>query len=348
MSMKTISAKAKEILNDPQLIAERDQWFGRLQAIFDGQTSDSVFAVNGVIANSAAYDPYSQPYEWMMDSLELLAVEANRIKNPYMFVPLCVETGHFGVHFTDRIFGARVFFQDGQWNAACLKTPVGCLEKPSLDCETVRITREAIQAFLDADVALPLMGLPTIASALNVAVNLYGEEILVALVTESESAAHDFQIINETLIALHRMYQTLLPTKQLQPVISWNRTQPPGYGQLCGCTTQLISGEDYRKYVAPLDNELLSAYEHGGMIHLCGSHLQHLETFRDMSGLKAVQVNDRAACDLKEYFEGLRDDQIIYLNPCLGMTVERAMEITGGRRLVIADHLNRVILIFQR
>ena len=59
-----------------------------------------------------------------------------------------------------------------------------------------------------------------------------------------------------------------------------------------------------------------------------------------MKSLKAVQVNDRAAEDLQLYFDGLREDQILYLCPCKGMTVERAMEITGGKRLVINAHLN--------
>jgi hypothetical protein len=54
-----------------------------------------------------------------------------------------------------------------------------------------------------------------------------------------------------------------------------------------------------------------------------------------MQNLKVVQVNDRAAHDLEMYFSGLRSDQILYLMPCEGMTVKKAMEITGGKRLVI-------------
>jgi hypothetical protein len=72
------------------------------------------------------------------------------------------------------------------------------------------------------------------------------------------------------------------------------------------------------------------------MVHLCGSHLQHLESFREMKELRAFQINDRAAHDLEDYYKGLREDQIIYLNPCDGMTVEKAVKITGGHRLVIA------------
>jgi hypothetical protein len=74
------------------------------------------------------------------------------------------------------------------------------------------------------------------------------------------------------------------------------------------------------------------------MIHLCGSHAQHLPVFRNMKSLHAVQVNDRAAEDLQLYFDGLREDQVIYLNPCAGMTIDKAMEITGGRRLVLCTN----------
>jgi hypothetical protein len=87
--------------------------------------------------------------------------------------------------------------------------------------------------------------------------------------------------------------------------------------------------------IADLDEDLLNVYENGGMIHLCGSHAQHIDCFRSMKSLKALQLNDRAAADLPLYFEGLREDQIIYLCPCEEMTVEQAVKITGGRRLVI-------------
>ena len=164
-----------------------------------------------------------------------------------------------------------------------------------------------------------------------------------AMLEEPEAARADLETINRTLVRIHKAFMEILPPRQLQPVISWARTQPPEYGQICGCSTQLLSGELYREMIADLDEDVLRAYPNGGMIHLCGSHAQHIETFRNMKTLRAVQVNDRAAEDLQLYFDGLREDQVLYLNPCAGMTVERAMEITGGRRLVICAHLDRPV-----
>ncbi|MBM3237767.1 hypothetical protein FJZ31_15875 [Candidatus Poribacteria bacterium] len=79
---------------------------------------------------------------------------------------------------------------------------------------------------------------------------------------------------------------------------------------------------------------MLSVYPYGGMIHLCGRHTQHLPVWRDMKSRRAVQTNDRASEDVDKYFNELRDHQILYVNPCDGMPVERIREMTQGRRVV--------------
>ena len=104
---------------------------------------------------------------------------------------------------------------------------------------------------------------------------------------------------------------------------------------MCGCSTQLLSPELYRDFIAPLDDRLLSVYPHGGMIHLCGAHTQHIPVWRDMQSLRAIQLNDRAAEDLAYYFNNLRNDQILYVNPCDTMPIDRILAITGGRRTVL-------------
>ena len=340
--MEKLSEYAGKILNDETCIAVRDEWFARMRNLFDGKGDpflDTHFlALNGVIGNADADLLYEEPEVWVNRALEDLAGKVNCIKNEEMFVPLCIEPPFYGVHFIDKIMGAEVFFQGGQWYNHYLDQEVGCLERPDLENnKTWELARRAASAFTEAKVGLPLFGLPTIASALNIATNLYGEEILVAMLTEPEAAAHDLGIINDLLCEIHQWYREHIPACQLQPVISWNRTQPPGYGQLCGCTTQLLSASLYEEFIMPLDDKLLAVYPDGGMIHFCGSHTHLLEVLRNMPHLKAVQLNDRAAWDLKEYYEGLREDQMIYLNPCEGMGIKQAIEITGGRRLVIAD-----------
>jgi hypothetical protein len=99
----------------------------------------------------------------------------------------------------------------------------------------------------------------------------------------------------------------------------------------------------YKEYIAPLDDEMFRIYPHGGMIHLCGAHTQHIPAWRDMNSLRVLQLNSPAADHLETYFNELREDQIFYLHPSEGMSIEKAMGITGGRRLVIASALEKRI-----
>ena len=332
-----LSEAARRILNDSELISIRDGWFERLRRLFNG-TDDiqTVFAVNGVNGNSRNTSFYNEPERWVTESLENLAERAERARNAEIFTPLCIQNDVFGVHYVDSIFGCRVFFAHGQWYNDYIECEVGELSPPDIDkSEAWQLTRRITEAFVSADMKLPVYGLPTIASVLNVAVNIYGERILTAMITEPNAAAHDLKIINDTLINLHRRLIAMIPANQIQPVIPDGRIQPPGFGQICGCTTQLISPDCYRDMIAPLDSKLLSVYPNGGMIHLCGAHEQHIPVFRDMKNLRSVQLNDRASEGLAEYYAGLRPNQIIYLYPCDGMPIEKAVEITGGNRLVL-------------
>ena len=340
--MGKLSNEAHKILNDPARIQKRDWWTDRLQDLFNGGTKDDfpyVFTLRGDAFWPPDDNAFTEPEQWVIDALEMAAQRPECTAN--RFSPICVEYSIYGVHFIDKILGAHVFHHRGQWNADYLTTKIGTLREPDLEHdETWSLARRAAQGFLDADVALPLFGLPTLSSPLNIFVNLYGGEALVAMIEDEAAARHDLDVINRVICSLHEWYLKNLPMKMFRPVVSWDRTQPPGFGQLCGCTTQLLSGEMYEKFIAPLDDALLGVYPYGGMIHLCGSHTQHLPVFRKMPHLRAIQLNDLAADEFEQYFNGLREDQIIYLNPTGNMPVERALEISKGKRIVIVDGID--------
>jgi hypothetical protein len=337
-----VSDETRDILDREDLIDLRDRWFTRFDALRRGWKPDPPLVLMGTVGEGKA-DPYRAPERWMRQALDDLATRAEQLADRAVFRPPVIEFGPYGVHFVDRILGAEVFDLDGEgnWQTHCLETPVGALEWPDLyRAPAWLLARRVALAFVEAKVRVPLFGLPTIASALNIAVNLYGQQMLEAMAQTPERAQRDLALINELLRTLHRWYLAHLALYQLQPVVAAQRAQPPGYGQICGCTTQLLSAEMYRASIAPLDDALLSTYPRGGMIHLCGRHTQHLATWREMDSLCAVQLNDRAAEDLEAYYAGLRADQVLYVNPCQGMPVQRILEITGGERTVIvADGL---------
>ena len=348
--MKKISHSAYKILNDPRLLEKRERWFRILEDLFNGKSNDflreriptingwcgkSGFSINPETTPLAYFDPEAFIVECLEETAEYLA---STYEKPW-FEPICVEYGIYGVHFIDRIFGSNVFFHNhDQWGVYPQDVEIGNLKMPYIEnSETWKMAKTAALAFAAQDVSVPLFGLPCIASTLNISINMFGANLLMDMIEEPEAAYHDMKIVNDVLKYAHNYFRGVLPSEQIKPVVSWQRTLPDGYGQLCGCSTQLLSEASYRDLVAPLDAELLDCFPHGGCIHLCGEHTQHLKTWANMPKLRAFQLNGPPALDVKTYFDNLRDDQILYLNMYNGVTSEMVIEVTGGERLVILD-----------
>ena len=325
-------------LSDPQVVAARNHGLDRLGALFNGERLDGPFYLSGINCYTEDDDPNWS--NWLDQSLDFLVNAAGQSQDKLVFRPLCINYNPHGVHFVDALMGADVFrLPDGSWQVHPLSSPIGTLEAPDLDqLPGWQVMKAFARAFVERNAPSVIFGLPTIASVLNIAVNLYGQDILAAMYEQPEAAQHDLLIINDVLCQLHGWYRANIPSEQLQCIIPDGRCEPVGFGQLCGCTTQLVSQKTYRQFIAPLDDALLSLYPHGGMIHLCGKHTQHIPIWRELASFRAFQLNDRAAEDLALYFNGLREDQIIYVNPFEGMPVEHILEITGGRRVVIVGN----------
>ncbi len=323
-----------EKLKNPELKKYRELWLGRLTDLFNNKVGKPFF-INGIATYTEDFDDNWE--DWLGSSLKYLNDESEKAFDENVFRPVCINFNPHGVHFIDYFFGADVFrLEDNSWQVHPLETPIGSLEKPNLNnLPAWKLMKDFTKKFLDYNFENVTFGLPTIASALNVAVNLYGQNILLEMIINPEAAKHDLKIINDFLCEIHNWYRKNIPVELLQCIIPHERHLPIGFGQLCGCTTQLISEQQYSEFIAPLDEELLSLYPNGGMIHLCGAHSQHNQIWRNMKSLRALQLNDRASEDLETYFNELREDQIIYVIPCEEMPVDKILKITNGNRVVI-------------
>ena len=332
----------RDILNDEGLRQARDAQFRRLAQLFAGEHGEHVFVLMGVNGWSKT-DLYTDPEGWVAGALEDLATKAEALRDRNVFRPLAISVLPFGVHLVNTFFGARAFEADDWW-ADYLTTPVGELVEPDVEAHpSFQIISRIALAFVNAGVSVPVFDAPCLSSPLNMAINLYGQEFLIAMLAEPEKARHDLRVIANTMKRLNLWYQKHIPFDQFQMALSCGRIQPPGHGQLCGCSCHLVSGEQYREFIAPLDSELLALHPGGGMLHLCGSHAQHIPTWKAMPALRAVQINNRAAEDIALYLEGLREDQIMYVNPCDTMPVSKIMDITGGHRTVIVADIKEPI-----
>jgi len=198
-----MKSETKKILTDPALIEARDYHVARLEKMFAGETLEKPFLLRGVLCfsihNLTNYE------EWLDASLDELAQKAELLHNPYIFQPLAINFDPWGVHFIDKVFHADVFDLHGSWQVHPVTSAVGTLEPPDLENnEAWQLNKNFATAFLAREVTVPFFGQPTISSALNIGVNLYGQELLLAMKTDPAAAHHDLKIINDTLCQFHQ------------------------------------------------------------------------------------------------------------------------------------------------
>ncbi len=333
----------RQKLNDPALVARYEKEFQQLREFYADPAPEMLVLGHQQWMGPQGWEGredavYTDPEGYVDAVMAAFAEKLDTLQPDGPLALPVLEYWLYGVHFVDKIFGAEVtcLESSGQWNTRYLTTPIGTLQKPDLETnETWLLAKRMAEAFLKWDVTGIMFKPQVIASPLNIAVNLYGAEILIAMIEEPENAAHDLRVITDTLVELHRWYREHIPAQQLQ-MICGGRTQPPYYGQICGCSTQLVSPELYEKFIMPLDDEVLGVYPEGGLIHLCGSHAHLIPQFAKMKNLKNLQLNDRAAEDMELYARGLRADQTLYVAPCEGMPTERIKELSVLHRTILA------------
>ena len=330
-----VNEETLEALREPELVEVREEHFERLERLFSGDIRGQPLFLSGITAISTASPPGWE--EWLPDLLDHLARQAGAAADRRVFRPLLLCWDPHGVHFVDELFGASVMELETGWQAVPLEAKVGTLEAPDLEeCATWCEIRGFTRCFLELDLDAVTLVLPTISSPLNIAVNLYGDRILQAMLLDPDAARHDLRVIAVVLCAIHRWYLDNVPAERMQCIAAAGRTQPRGHGQICGCSTHLVSGPLYEEFIADLDARVLDVYPQGGLIHLCGSHAQHTAVWRGMASVRAVQTNDRATEDVGAFYGGLREDQILYAHPCHEMPADEILAATqGGDRTVL-------------
>ena len=308
----------------------------RINALYSGQPLNELIAIAGRmfgrnhgLAGINDIDMLKQPDEWLDDVLKDMAKYAHESADMITFKPLTIEIDPLGVHYIDALFGANVYIHSQQTWSDQLDIDLDDLQMPDLSNkqvfqESLELTRKAVEV-TQGKIFLTT---PVLSCAINIGINLFGERLLVALALQPESAKRALRIINDTIISCTKAFFEIIPDNIRRNSVACNRFAPNGFGQIDGCATQLVSAKQYSEFFAELDDEILGVSANGGMMHLCGTHAQHILAFRNMKNLRSIQINDRAAEDLVLYFNGLRDDQIIYVAPTNLLSLKRILKIT--------------------
>lgn len=319
----------------------------RVQSLYAGSDTDGPVAIFGLMAGRShglwgtnEPDMLADPEGWLDDVLADMTAHGPYALDHRTFRPFVIELDAFGTHYVDALFGAPVYYHEGQAWSEQLPIDPGDLEQPDVRDHAVytgsmHLAKSAVQRSEGAVwISNPVLSCP-----INIGLNLFGGRLLEAMADRPAAARHALGVITDVIAECMAAFRDIIPEEQRQNSVGATRWAPPGHGFIDGCATQLISAEHYREFLAPLDARLLATYPKPGMIHLCGGHVQHIETWRDMPELRSVQVNDRAADDFERYWRGLREDQIVYITPTETMTAARVLAMTGGRRVVLQAEL---------
>ena len=314
----------------------QDLHWQRIRQLFAGEQPDWV----PLIWRHGKPVPIHRDYDpavWLDEAIEEFRAEADLFADVCVWVPFALTLQRYQLHFLAALFGCRIWERDEiVWrkSLSAQGRRMEDLRAPDLASNAVyREMIDLIRFVLDATGGAVPIELPELLSPLTEAVTLFEEEFLIALRCEPELAQHVLGVIARTTTEVH---SGLLAEADGAFVYgSLHECTLPGYNTVLGCSSQLVSPHCYAQYAAGWDEALLLNESGGGSMHLCGTHTQHMDCWREMRGLKAVQLNDRASDDLEAYWKGLRSDQIIVLWPTETMTIDDAVRITGGRRLVI-------------
>lgn len=111
-------------------------------------------------------------------------------------------------------------------------------------------------------------------SPLNVAVNIYGEDFLMACAAEPEVAQHVLRVVGETMFRLYREYSAVVsPERHPLPNISW------GYGN---CPAVMLSPRMYREVVLPID-KWMRQQVHQFYLHHCGVFDDYIDLYIELA-----------------------------------------------------------------
>ena len=308
----------------------------RLAALFRGEALDRPFSLRRIDQNPFL-DATQEGFDaWLATTRQSLEQHAEWFDHETTYHPAVVEFWPLGVHFVDAVLGARVYRHDDQYWTELL--PGDLAELRPVDVPASPLVSWSLAMLGQALGALPegvALTTPVFSSPLNTAVNLFGERALSALAAPTADTLRGLRVITDTIVQLHLLFRCSFPEDRVRFYASSFRYAPDGFGHICGCSTQLVGPDTYARYLAPLDEAILASYPEGGTIHLCGRHTHHIPCWRDMRCVRGLEMNDAAADDFPSYFEGLREDQVIYIAPNPRIPVERILEISGGRRVIL-------------
>lgn len=280
--------------------------------------------------------------QWLDNQLR--AVKANveeALDSASLFYPIIEMFSLYGTHFMDVLFGGDVKWQEEQFWSEPVDYAVADIAAPDLDA--MPLVREAVELAIwikEKTTGRFLISMPDVGCPLNIAINIFGEGFLLELALNPESAKRALMIIGAATRRVHELLVEAVGQQTLRCHNAYYVYTPHDIAGLSICATQLVSPDHFAELVAEADDACLPSLYQGLLQHLCGHSTQHIAELARRPSVRGVQLNDAAANDFEAYYNGLREDQVVYVIPTEEMPLDKILSISDGQRLVILAKLD--------
>lgn len=282
---------------------------------------------------------------WLSAQIE--TVQANMacaLETASLYRPIVSLFNLWGTHYMDRLFGAEVSWRYGQFWSEPVAHGVSAIEPPDLPSSPlVRESLDLARRIKERTKGRFLIAMPDVGCPLNIAVNLFGERFLLAVAEDPKAAGRALAVIAEATRRLHEAFVAEVDQEVLRCHNAFWVYVPSDIAGLSLCASQLLSPAQYASLVLKADEDAAPPCYRGMVQHICGHSAHQIANLARSARVKGVQLNDAGTDDLPRYFQGLREDQVIYAVPNATMGVGRILELTRGRRLVLLAKLDRRI-----
>ncbi|MHC4716041.1 MAG: hypothetical protein ACYS5V_03670, partial [Planctomycetota bacterium] len=228
----------------------------RFEALFAGAPAVQTAAVCGPmfgrshgLRGNNDIDMLAEPDEWITDCLTDMGARVPELADRGTYAPAHFELDALGTHFIDALFGAAVEFHDGQVWSRQLGCDVADLQAPDLSARTVlEAALTTATKAVEAGHGRVFVTTPVLSCPINIALNLFGQRLLLALLAAPRAARRALRIITDVIQECIRRFRRAVPHDLLRPTVASTRYMPAGYGFVAGCAPQLVSAEVYREF----------------------------------------------------------------------------------------------------
>ena len=204
--------------------------------------------------------------------------------------------------------------------------------------QTLAFFREQLSRYPKCAEAVQI-SLPDLQGPMDTAEQLWGSEILIALMEEPELVGALMEIIVQAMLSLDRRYRPLTHDRLSPSGCTQHGYNIPGRLLIRDDSSVLVSPETYRRVIGPHDGALLEQVG-GGSIHFCGNGSQLIEPMLELPSVRGLDFGEPGKMDVAGIYARCRERRVVLT----GLRPAREDLLSGS---AVRDFPTGVVFVYE-